>query len=513
MGWNQGYVSDIEYPITFFTEQSPAHLNFACVLNGVEPVPTDRPFTYFELGSGKGLTANILAASNPHGRFYATDFNPAQVVSSRQMSRDAGLENLEILEASFGDLAAGKIDLPPMDFITMYGVYSWINAENRAYVVQIIARYLKPGGVVYLNYNAMPGWTNVLPLQRLIFDHAGANPAPRQLQVARARDFVDQVAAAPANYFSGHSTLQYRLESLRKDKTGYLAHEYINDGWKPLYHADVARDLAPAKLNFIGSAELWRAFPQLYISADQQALLDGVTDGTLRETIKDYIHNTSFREDVYVRGARSMTPARQAHCLGQLGLAMTTVRGSAVLEFQTPNGKILGERDLYLPILEAIEQGPCSFTELAALPALAERGILGVAQVAAFLMASGQASVYPLSAGTVDSAPAKRLNQVIAELSMENDQHQALASSLLGTGIKAGLVQRLMYRTLHQEPERRTAPDITEFVAQAIEGQGRRLQREGVDLAFGAESVAELLPTVIAIMQQRLPVWEQLSMR
>lgn len=513
MGWNQGYVSDIEYPTTFFCEQSPAHLNFACVLNGVEPVDLDRPFTYFELGSGKGLTVNILAAANPQGQFFANDFNPSQVVSSRQICNDARLDNLTILETSFGDLAAGKVDLPQLDFITMYGIYSWINETNRAYVVDFIARYLKPGGVVYLNYNAMPGWTTVLPLQRLIFDHAGANPAPRNIQVERARNFVDEVAAAPANYFSRRKTLDYRLDSLRKDKTGYLAHEYINDGWKPLYHADVARDMAPAKLDFIGSAELWQAYPDLYLSEEQQGVLNGVADDTLRETIKDYIHNTHFREDIYVRGARRMSPQRKLQCLNRMGLALTAVRSSVVLEFETPGGKFQGERDLYLPVLDALAQKPCSLAELAELPALRAGGLLGVARIAAMLMSSGQASVYPLSAARQDSEPSKRMNQVIARLSLEDDQHQALASSLLGTGIKAGLVQRLMYQTLDAAPDRRTAPDITDCVAQAMEKQGCRLKTNDGEVPFGAETVAELLPTVIAILQHRLPIWEQLNVR
>ncbi len=124
MDWSDGYVAGIDYPAAFFREQSPAHLSFACVLNGVEPVPLDRPFTYMELGAGQGLTANILAASNPQGRFYAVDFSPTQVASARQLAESAELDNLKFLENSFAELAAGQVELPPLDFIPMYGVHS-----------------------------------------------------------------------------------------------------------------------------------------------------------------------------------------------------------------------------------------------------------------------------------------------------------------------------------------------------------------------------------------------------
>ncbi|UMR32242.1 class I SAM-dependent methyltransferase [Massilia sp. MB5] len=122
MNWSDGYVADIDYPAAFFPEQGPDHLNIACILNGVEPLPPGRPFTYFELGAGMGLTANILAASHPHGRFFANDFNPAHVASARQLADEAQLENMTQLECSFADLAAGAVDLPPLDYITMYGV-------------------------------------------------------------------------------------------------------------------------------------------------------------------------------------------------------------------------------------------------------------------------------------------------------------------------------------------------------------------------------------------------------
>ena len=100
MDWTAGYASDIEYTAGFYREQSPTFLNFACVLNGYEPIPLDQPFTYFELGFGRGLTANLLAASNPIGEFYAADFNPAHVAGAQQLANAAQLKNLRLLENS-----------------------------------------------------------------------------------------------------------------------------------------------------------------------------------------------------------------------------------------------------------------------------------------------------------------------------------------------------------------------------------------------------------------------------
>ena len=109
MDWNEGYVAGIDYPAAFFPEQGPVHLDFACILNGVEPVLPQDGFTWFELGCGPGLTANVLAAANPRGRFFANDFNPANVVTGRELADAAGLENITFLEDSFAALADGKV--------------------------------------------------------------------------------------------------------------------------------------------------------------------------------------------------------------------------------------------------------------------------------------------------------------------------------------------------------------------------------------------------------------------
>ena len=219
---------------------------------------------------------------------------------------------MTVLESSFAELASGKVDLPPLDYITMYGIYSWITPANRRCVVDFIGRYLKPGGIVYVNYNALPGWTRTLPLQRLLLEHANCNPVPRVAQLEQARDLARKLAEAGAAFLDGSKQLDYRMASLARDKAGYLAHEYLNSGWEPLYHADVAGDLAAAGLDFVGSADLALAFEADYLTAQQQALLAGIADPRWRETMRDYLLNTSFREDVYVRGARSMGAQRRA---------------------------------------------------------------------------------------------------------------------------------------------------------------------------------------------------------
>ena len=83
MSWNDGYVVDVPYVEQVFREMTPPWLSLTSVLNLQPPLDTTRPFTYLELGCGRGLTATIVAATNPSATVWACDFNPAHVERAR----------------------------------------------------------------------------------------------------------------------------------------------------------------------------------------------------------------------------------------------------------------------------------------------------------------------------------------------------------------------------------------------------------------------------------------------
>src|SRR5690349_20735264 len=125
--WADGYVVDIDYTDGYYRELAPATLRFVSLLAGVQAADTAGDFDYCELGCGNGRSVVLHAAAEPGGRFFGIDFNPTHIHNARNLARDAGTGNATFLEKSFAELLAS--DLPEMDFITMHGVHSWVNAE------------------------------------------------------------------------------------------------------------------------------------------------------------------------------------------------------------------------------------------------------------------------------------------------------------------------------------------------------------------------------------------------
>lgn len=443
--WTAGYASDMPYTTQYYREQSPAWMNLVCLINGVEPVALQQPFTYFELGSGRGLTAQVLAAGNPAGQFYAADFNPAHVAEAARLAADAQLDNLTLLENSFAELAAGEVVLPQFDFITMHGVYTWVNQENRRHIVRFVERYLKPGGLLYVSYNAMPGWSPALPLQRLVVEYAGLFPNRPDLQMLGANNLVEMLGEVDAAYLTQNPALAGRIEGMRTAAPSYMVHEYMHRHWQPLYHADVAGDLAAAKLSYAGSADLPFAYPALYLTPERQALLDQIGSQAVRETLVDYFFNTSFRKDVFVRGRCRLGAARQLQLLATVGVALMVPRASARSEIQMKFGTFDGDPATYSAVLDALAAGPRTLDELIVLPALAHLDLPGLAQIAVLLCASNQASLYFSGTAEVPAAPhaAHRLNRTLAGRSGVGEEYPALCAPLLQGGVKVTLHERL----------------------------------------------------------------------
>ena len=216
-GWDDGYVTDVTYTTNFYREITPIWLATTCLLLGQRSPDLTRPFRYADLGCGHGFTALVVAAAHPQAEVWGFDFNPAHVEWASRLAEAAGLANAHFVETSFADLAARpEATLPPFDFMVAHGVLSWISAENRRLMLDVIRQRLRPGGLAYVSYNVTTGWAAMLPLRRLMWMLADANPARTDLAAAGTLDFIDRMRQAGALFFQGNPRVDSRLEDIRK---------------------------------------------------------------------------------------------------------------------------------------------------------------------------------------------------------------------------------------------------------------------------------------------------------
>ncbi|HWK67643.1 MAG TPA: class I SAM-dependent methyltransferase [Rhizobiaceae bacterium] len=508
--WTDGYVSDIEYLPGYYMEQAPAHLDLACLLRGIEPPRAPgESFRYCELGCGVGETALTIAAANAQAEVWAFDFNPAHITRGSGLAKAAGLTNAHIEEASFEELARGAYrDLGRFDYIALHGVWAWVSAANRAHIVQFIDRHLKPGGLVYVTYNALPGWTSAMPLQRLVSMFADVASERSDCRIVTALDKVAAFAKAGAGMLPAEM-LERLGKEREKGNVAYLSHEYLNAHWSPCYQVDVAREMSVAKLSYAGTANLLENFPDLSLTPEQRELVAGMP-AALAETAKDYFMARTFRRDIYIRGARAIPDRRLDGRIRDIRLALVVPEDAVTRDIKVPLGEAALNESFYGPALEALAQAPRSVGELIDLPE-AERSSVTPREVVGMLVGSRQAMILANETSPAGRAAAARFNA--AHLSACADEGRAvcaLAASGTGSGLTARLFEMLAYEAM-ADGAPAEAGALTGAVWRILTTRGDRIRHEGELIHDDSENkrlIAEQMQLVVATA---VPIWKRVG--
>jgi len=463
--WGAGYVDEIAYTYGYCDELNPLRLKLVLLDAGLA-LPTVH--TACELGFGHGVSVNIHAAGSAV-QWYGNDFNLSQANFARQLA-DRAQSQAQLSVERFTEFC-GRDDLPDFDYIGMHGIWSWISAENRAVIVDFIRRKLKLGGVLYLSYNSLPGWTAMQPVRELMHRHfqgdevrladttdtASASASQSmEARIAAAVAFAQTVLATQPGYAQDYPGLGERLDTLAGESAAYLAHEYFNRDWQPMAFAQVAAMLTDADLAYAGSAHYRDHVDALNLSAAQMTLLAGIPDIVLRETTRDFCVNQAFRRDYWLKAPQLLTESAQHAALRAQRVILALPRASVVLKVSGALGEANLPPALYGPILDALtsyrpetllhietcvrDQGISLAHIVKAVMLLIGAGILLNAQDDAAIRAA-----QPVTA---------RLNAAICEQARVDAAVQFLVSPVSGSGIRVPRVPQLfLLARLHHLPQ------------------------------------------------------------
>ena len=469
--WTKGYIADVDYSQGYYRELTPPFLSFALLSQGIRPPNPTGKLRYCELGAGHGFTCNVVAATLPEAEVWATDFNPAFAATARRLADAAGTPNIQVYDSSFEEFAA--LDLPPFDVIVLHGIYSWVMAEHRKAIVDFIRDKLAFGGVVYLSYNCLPGWAPILPLRRLLSEMAQRATGSTDERIEAALAEAESLAAIGAGYLEEGSLARKQLAAIGQLPRYYVAHEYFNRIWTPLYHLDVARQLHQAKLTFAASAELQHHNDRLCLTPEQQRKIASIDDLPFRETVRDVILNQQFRKDIFVRGPERIAPSERRELLLKTRFALTVPRHQVETGADYPNGRYALDQGPAAEILNGLVEGPRVLADLVSPkdPADFERKV----EALVILVATGRVEVGLSADGDAARIErARRLNAVILDRARHGDQLQSMVSPVLGGAIRVDRLHRLFMLG-----ESQGHSDFASFAYAILKEEAEAKQREG----------------------------------
>ena len=515
--WSAGYVSELGYTYGYYEELNPNRIDFCLANKGYKAPKIKRAL---ELGFGQGVSINIHAAASSI-TWVGTDFNPAQANFASTLAVDSGA-NVGLLDDSFEQLLA-RDDISDFDYIGLHGIWSWVSDYNREIITEIIKQKLNVGGVVYASYNTLPGWAGFAPLRHLMSNHAeimGSSGHSIINKIDDALAFSEALLKVNPSYTKTYPQIQQRLEALRTQDRHYLAHEFFNRDWQPMFFADINKIFSEAKLTFVASADLGDHIDQIHLSADQQQLINDVPDFTMKETLRDFIVNRQFRKDYWVKGPMKLNPKERLDRLRDQDVVMIVPRSAAKTEKVKVSGKEVDlNHEVYAPILDLMsDHKPRKIAEIEQKlrPNNDNAGVAGTPSVKAILqaMAALVGANYLRAAQDVEcrnnaKLSARKINEVFLKATQSSNDIQYMASPVTGGGIPADRIDQLFIKSLLLGKE--TAKEWADEAWELLASEGRRLVKEGVKLETEEENKTELFMRAEEFSKIRLPVLKALE--
>jgi hypothetical protein len=263
---------------------------------------------------------------------------PAHIDEAQRTAEAAGVGNLTLHTLDFA--AAGALDLPKFNYIVAHGVYAWIDGPAAEAFRRFIDRHLAPGGLVYVSYNAMPGWALDAPFQHLVRALAAGLPGDSDARFAAAAGEVKTLAGAGPSALEASPLVKDWDAVLERLPRAYFAHEYLNEAWRPLYVDDFRAEMAQIGLAPVGSATLCENFDSFVLRRAAREALSAMPPGDKRELARDYFMAQRFRRDVLGRDVRRLGNVERRERL--LATRVTLVKPPERTNFtlQTQAGKV-----------------------------------------------------------------------------------------------------------------------------------------------------------------------------
>jgi SAM-dependent methyltransferase len=300
---------------------APETLCLTSMLHGGPRVALDA-YRVLELGCGDGANLLPLAYYRRRSTFVGVDSSRGAISTANARRADLSLRNLEFVHSDF-DAAAAHLE-GPFDFVLAHGVFSWVTDEQRNALLELCKATLRPGGIVYLNYNARPGWNVRGMVREFLLAHTAASLDLRA-RTERAQEVARSTAAAlaAADEHPYQRLMEREFRFVADNDPTYVAHEFL----APQNHAYWRREFlaltSRVGLDYVADADFNLSSGRTPRDLPNQIAKAGLV-GQPVEDIADFLCYRQLHSPILTKDAPTRRPLRP-HEFANLYLASCLV--------------------------------------------------------------------------------------------------------------------------------------------------------------------------------------------
>ncbi len=288
------------------------------------PAPAVETGRVLEIGCGPGENLVAIATALPRATCVGVDFAGAQIAQAKTLAAAAKAENADFYCSDFNKIESTHA---PFDFVVAHGLLSWIPPERHGELIAACSQCLAPGGLLFLSYNALPGWHQRRIIRDyLLFETAGNADIVEKVRHARAAlsSLADDTGEIDWAY--GRIVREER-DNVARLGDSYLAHDLLETFNSAFYFSDVVRDAKVHDLHYVGEAAFDTMVPDTYPASIARSLKT-IGDLQVREQRLDFLINRTFRESIFVKSLRP-TERPDQRALAKLFIASSLKRVTA----------------------------------------------------------------------------------------------------------------------------------------------------------------------------------------
>jgi methyltransferase-like protein/SAM-dependent methyltransferase len=247
-----------------------------------------------ELGCGDGGNLIPMAVSFPGSEFLGIDLAQTAIARGLDAISELGFSNVRLVQGTFAGIDASY---GAFDYIVVHGVYSWVPEPARNELLEVIRKRLRPAGIAFVSYNAMPGSHIRGVLREMMRMHTRDITDPAK-KIEQARALLGLVARAPAEAGDVYRPLLQSEVGRALQASDYLVfHDDLAEIAQPFFFADFMAAAGRHGLKFVAEAN----FHQMSIESMPPEIAGplaelGQRDLIAKEQYLDFMTCRSFRQ-------------------------------------------------------------------------------------------------------------------------------------------------------------------------------------------------------------------------
>ena len=210
------------FPISWTASEK---LALASLLHGGPRLPLDH-YRVLELGCANGANLLPMAWYRRHGEFTGLDGSALQIALATDSRDKLGLTNLRFVHGDFRS-ALNQLE-GPFDIIMAHGVFSWVTDEARDSMLAMCSSLLAPNGLLYLNFNAKPGWTVRGMVRDFLMNHTAHSSSLKERAEMCRVVAAEVIAPLYAEEHAYSRLMGNEFQMAVNQNPAYIAHKYLS---------------------------------------------------------------------------------------------------------------------------------------------------------------------------------------------------------------------------------------------------------------------------------------------